>query len=214
MVKIHAGPDQNEFSVHKDVLIESSKFFLAAFAGRFSEAASKNSDLNDISSDAFRRYVHWAYTGDIIADKGDDDATHVVSARLERYEVLMSLFIAADRVENARLRNETMTAIVTLFGTGTAPSVPNIALAYKSTPQNSKLRQFITDAQMTASVTAEGKTNQSKWLEIHRTSLPDDFIFEYAQKPIHQGAPLRNFDPRKQPKCHYHEHNEEVPPCV
>lgn len=77
MVAVVAGPeeDQEVFHVQKRLLMDSSKFFAAAFGGGFKEAEANKIVLRQDDPGAVRLFIQWVYVGfdenTILADPDD-----------------------------------------------------------------------------------------------------------------------------------------------
>lgn len=205
IVAVSVGENRRVFKVHKDILVEDSKYFRATFQGHFSEADSKEVHLPDIELETFQTYVHWMYTGEVIVVDRVDDKSGTAK---ESYGRIIQLYIAADRLENARLRNDTMTKLLERTRDGTLPAVEAIRAAYQNTIEGSTLRRYVVDARH-----AQSAERSTMWLKSHREELPLDFIVDYANALALYKGTTQVPDARLQPKCWYHEHNGELPYC-
>ncbi len=51
-----------KFLIHKNLLCQNSRFFTAAFNGKFMESATQSMVLDDVDADTFGVVVNWIYT--------------------------------------------------------------------------------------------------------------------------------------------------------
>ena len=85
------GGDKVQFSVHKDLLCETSKFFRAALLGKFKEGLEQTVPLPEDDPKVFDQFVNWLYTGKTTLTLNDTN---------------LDLFILADKIDAARLKND------------------------------------------------------------------------------------------------------------
>ncbi|KAI9879186.1 MAG: hypothetical protein M1830_009261, partial [Pleopsidium flavum] len=61
VVKVLVGSEEKAFDLHKELLCSTSKFFAAAFGGRFKEAEVGVIKLPEQKVETFEYFVHWLY---------------------------------------------------------------------------------------------------------------------------------------------------------
>ena len=175
--------------------------------GGFQEAKKQEVLIPEIDSDSFKTgsIADDELVGTLTGETSTDESLH------KQYQSLTELYIATDPLENARVRDEIMTAMITILKTTLKlPDLVSIGVAYEKTPKKSPLRRAIVDAQFNANASA-----QADWFKHYRNTFPADFVFDYAH--AHALIQWRNSanicHPPLQPKCHYHQY-EGGPKCA
>jgi hypothetical protein len=123
------------FMIHKSFLIYHSKFFAAAFQGKYQEAQTSTMDLNDVSSATFDIFVSWVYSQQITTALGD----------IPSFTDLISLWIFADMIQVPRLQNQVLLAMDLRPGQLTDDTDVNFNMVYENTMFGSPLRAYIVD---------------------------------------------------------------------
>ena len=75
IVTIYVGAEKKPFAIHKDLICQYSKYFNAAFNGRFEEAENKAANMDDVEPWVFAIFVSWLYTQQLDLD-GDLNLNH------------------------------------------------------------------------------------------------------------------------------------------
>jgi BTB/POZ domain len=65
MINTGQGERSQTFTVHKDLLCQSSEFFRLAFDGQFLESKTGCLDFSEVDSMTFEVLYHWLYTGSV-----------------------------------------------------------------------------------------------------------------------------------------------------
>lgn len=170
---------------------------------------------------SFTSYIHWAYTGSVkVRDDPDDDealASATKSGNKPGRGVigdiklcLIKLYIAADMLMDKRLRNAAIDRLMSMcILANSTPGSQLVTLAYESTPEGSKLRQWFIDAY--------SDFGDMQWWKENGQELPKAFLFDvlFCKMAVIPKVHVRNsVAVKRHEECKYHEHDEEVPKCV
>jgi hypothetical protein len=101
LVTFLVGPDEAEFTVHKDVVCARSTYFAAACSERWTEGRDKTIRLIDTEKATFQMYMDAMY-----------DRLSYSSEKSSR--PLIKLYILGDFLNDVKLRNRAMTLLVSL----------------------------------------------------------------------------------------------------
>jgi hypothetical protein len=135
-ISVLVGDKQEPFTVHRDLICDSSKFFKAACSQHWVEGREKEVRLPAVMPWDFQRYLAWLYSKKLeAASKGLRDI--VVYATID-------LYILGDVLDDIRLRNA---AVAFLFGLEYSPEkglpgFPTVEKMWAQTPPNSSLRNM------------------------------------------------------------------------
>jgi hypothetical protein len=97
-VHILVGEEQQDFSVHKDLICHHSPYFKAAFNLEFDEAKTGTMKLPEISVEIFQLFLGWLYT-----QKLRDES--MPPEQWRNTNDLMKLYVFADTAKIATLKN-------------------------------------------------------------------------------------------------------------
>lgn len=200
------------YHVPQDFLTETSEFFQAACRNEWKEAKSRLVKLPDVEPEIFNSYLFWVYRGTLLIRNewifGDvnweDDAHHVQSS-------LVKLWILADRLADAQLRNTVVDEMVTATGRLGVKSdfvlfPPEVTVfAWSATTAGRSLRRLILDYYVFYVLTKDVE----KDVDEHHPEFVKDLML----------ASLRMVDsrcsiwktPLEKAGCHYHEHDDGAP---
>jgi hypothetical protein len=135
---------QQKFTIHKDLICASSKFFKAACSKLWSEGQEKVVRLPEVKVETFQAYVVWVYTGKIAVNKPTQDCVRKFA--LEEYREAVELYLVGDVLDDLLLRNTAMRTLVTKRKVWQVqPDLATIHQIRDSTPPESRLRQMIVD---------------------------------------------------------------------
>lgn len=165
-----AGQEQN-FTIHKDLVCASSKFFKAACSKRWAEGRAKEVRLDEVKPETFQAYVVWVYAERITANRstqGDAKA-----AALDEFTEMVDLYLLGEYLDDIRLRNAAMKALITNGKLWVIQLLPNlIDHIWTSTLPDSMLRKMIVDATISRGldpISASG-------FEQYSADYPKDFL--------------------------------------
>lgn len=130
MTTILVGPEQKKFMVHQALLCDKSKYFTKALTGSFEEGTTGIVKLEDVSSILFKIVVSWLYYGKLLYTISDDFSTIEQAFASFKFEedvdkmeandtatwpkqVLIELYVLADRLDIKELRINTIDALIT-----------------------------------------------------------------------------------------------------
>lgn len=200
------------YHVPEELLVEKSQFFQAACRNEWKEAKSRVVKLPDVDPASFNCYLLWIYRARLpVRNEWDPDCDGWKSDALAVQSNLVKLWILADRLADARLRNAIMDEMVT--------ATDKLELAYGF---------VLFHPEMTVLVWSATTANRPL-----RRLILDYYVFyvsvEYVEKDVDKHHPefvkelmlasLRMVDdrcedwvyPKEKGSCHYHEHDETTP---
>jgi hypothetical protein len=140
------GPtgEEEKFTVHKDLVCASSKFFMVASSKRWLEGREKAVRLPEVKKETFQAYVVWIYAGKVNVNKSIKGDVKLAAG--EEFRETVDLYLLGDVLDDLQLRNAAMRAIVTgLEDWNVQPSCKLINHIWDSTPPGSLLRAMIAD---------------------------------------------------------------------
>ena len=165
-----AGKEQR-FTIHKDLVCASSKFFKVACSKRWAEGRAKQVRLDEVRTDTFRAYVVWVYAEKITANKSTQ--ADAKAAALDEFTEMVDLYLLGEYLDDLRLRNAAMKALITngkLWAIQLRPGL--VDHIWKSTLPDSFLRKLIVDATIWRGldpISASG-------FEQHSAEYPQNFL--------------------------------------
>lgn len=164
--------------------------------------------LEDVDVDVFKIFVHWLYSGEVIAVDDEEILAREGEKKYgsTQHEALVRLYVLADRLEVQTLRNAVMDEMNSLCSKlSRSPNANAVKIAYDETPENCELRRYMIDCYAC--------TPDLEGLKRYRQQIPDAF-FADAFFRLKEAKDEKPTSPLKVDKCHYHEHNDEVPKCA
>jgi len=248
MATIVAGVDskQEKLVVHQALLCDRSKYFAKALTGSFKESKTGIVKLKDVSRVLFKIIVSWLYSGKIFyADDGSDIdhdfARFVYDEEADREsieaedtatwpkQVLLELYVLADRLDMKALRVDTIDALITSmkFSKTTTLERESYQFIDSNTTAESSLRKFAID--LLAYRTRHSTLHLEFWQDIPQemalTALllncqraPNTLCDSCYQRglsrnkvPLADDRPCKYREERsfKVDACNYHEHADE-----
>lgn len=177
IVTVLVGPEKKPFYVYKEILCFYSKYFQNAFDGSFREADDRELVLDDIDVQTFRHVAQWLQNRGNIdetnaeavveslqmatssvnriptsqgpnSNERSESALPGLQYTFDSADVLLNLYVFADRYDIRHLRNDVMDVWrrdeinMELFGGTELPSHVFLR-AIQSTPSRSKLYQYL-----------------------------------------------------------------------
>ncbi|KAK4543410.1 hypothetical protein LTR36_005553 [Oleoguttula mirabilis] len=218
MITVLVGAHEHRFTVHQDLICDSSDFFKAACNGAWKGAGTKTVTLRDVEQYCFKMYVEWLYdrtvdlfdlahtcemefleaTQDVMPYKPDSIATHIVC----------QLWVLADFLGDETLKNSAVDMVerhITLLGrwlrTRTAAYVVD-----NSTPQSGLRRLMI------ALIVARLKPEN---LERIGPTMAPSLVLELLKALVAKQERGSEQDTGNNvDRCKYHEHKIESAKCA
>lgn len=203
---VASGDIEKKFYVHEGVLSSSGRILKASLNESWLEGQTKEIRLSDVAAPVFRIYAHWLYTG-LITTSVERTGTSLTLILNE----LTLAYVLGDRLQD----DDFCDAIIDTFvketevlieGSPRFPASNTIALIYKKTMPESKLRRLIIDQHV--------GYGHAAWLQIPPSDgYNADFLLDLSLALIGQeGRP-------KPPvaggigTCQYHFHNAGGSAC-
>lgn len=157
------------------MICDKSKFFRAACSERWKEGQEKVIRLPEVQSEVFQRYVDWAYC----------DALTQEATASQEVNMSVELYLLGDLLDNVKLRNATVKAILQHLGKDRLhPGPRNAQLVWEKTLPTSPIRRLMIDAIVLRS--------SHKCFEEKIEEWPVDMVRRVAVKLTHLGAYVRS----------------------
>jgi hypothetical protein len=134
MISFLVGVEEKLFTVHKDLICASSKFFKAACSQRWAEGKEKEVRLPEVLPQDFQRYLAWLYSKQLQTASKDGQA--VV------WDATVDMYILGDVLDDMRLRNAAIGLLFALDYSVTLPGYSQIQRLWRQTPDTSFLREL------------------------------------------------------------------------
>lgn len=172
-IKVVVGPARKEqrFTIHKNLICASSKFFQAACSKRWAEGRAKEVHLDEVKTETFRAYIVWVYAGKITANKSKQSDPE--EAALDEFAETVDLYLLGEYLNDLGLRNAAMRALVKNSKIWIIQLLPKlIDHIWKSTLPDSLLRKMIVDAIVSRAL----DSMYTSGFEQHSAEYPKDFL--------------------------------------
>ena len=158
------GLKKREFSIPGDHLIAISRYFKDALTSGFREADSQTITWNDQSPALTERFQRWVYSNSVLANS--ETAEHV------EWEVLLDMYILADRFDIPGLQNTVIDAFIDK-GEETETYPPQLLhKIYEDTPPRCMLKRLMVDRASQERLRAWFYTKHD------RVQYPREFLFD------------------------------------
>ena len=169
VVEVLVGHDKTEFKVHKDVLCRKSEFFRAAFEGHFKESKENRLELDDTTTEAFKRFLLWCYSDRIF--EPDQPLTAL------KLGIFVELYRLADFVGCPDLQDLTLSSLAKSFLAFVDIEEAYLpAMVYESTEAGSPLGRLVVDIWV-------GRCNLSSLADIPQEdkleAYPQPFLLDF-----------------------------------
>jgi len=127
--------------VHRDTISEKSKFFEAATSSdRWREGSEKLIRLPEVRVAPFRAYIHWVYTGNIVAEIYWQVTIVNTAKEMQTY---FDMYMLAESLDDGHLRTQAMDAMISKSVTwDSVPGPSMIEWIWTETPKASPLGTF------------------------------------------------------------------------
>ena len=204
-VHIIIGAEKRDFTIHKGLICHYSKFFDAAFEGKFSEGSSGIVELRQESVTTFEIVYIWLYSRNLnnSGEERDEDCTH---------RQLAEVFVFGDRYDMAALCNATLDEIIRLYEMKGNVLAEPLQYIYENTLPSSPLRGLVM-----ATYTTQPKILTGLF-RAHREYFLDcpEFLLEFSREMIksHTNRPEIGGSYRHIANpCQYHRHADGEAKC-
>jgi hypothetical protein len=131
------GEKKKLFTVHKDLICASSKFFKAACSERWVEGKEKKVSLPEVEPEVFQNYVAWLYSGIYQLQACKENTGAVLDSGLD---AVVDLYILGDVLDDICLRNKMME--IQACHDRQIPKVRTLNRLWKLTPPNSLIKKM------------------------------------------------------------------------
>ena len=209
--KVLVGSDETEFTVPREVLTKSSDVLRKCCEGEWKEAKSRIIKLPEEDVDVFSTYIQWLHTNDLVVveeelqDMTDRDFDIRNDAAALQWDALVNMASFADRQADLTLANAVNDSILlVMMNTDLVPAPKFLSQIYTELPENSKLRCMVVDE----AVYSDAKDYQADQ-EDHPTQFFLDIWARLQRARDDENDRLEK--PKWNTRCHYHEHNVQVP---
>ena len=201
------GAQQEQFTVHQDMICDRSPFFKAACSKGWVEHEARKVNLPDESPEIFQAYLDWAYsqTKDIIRLlKSPDsllDSMLDFAIQQDLRLKLCRLWILADYLGDSTCKNEVMNNLISLHAKPRLIIVRYSAVSrvvYERTGNQSKLRKWLVDTLV--------PMIDAKSLHMKLWRCPADFMMDMFQAFVQKAGPVgRDNFPKATNAARYYE---------
>ncbi|KAK5710625.1 hypothetical protein LTR17_018800 [Elasticomyces elasticus] len=204
-LRVLVGPNKQEFMVHKDMTTRRSSFFQAAASQRWSASGSgKFIELGDDDPSVFSAYLECLYTG----------VVHIDEQLCSDSFLTLKLYILADKLGDLKSMNCIIDHIIKWSDQGRElPDTPSATYVVANTTDTSQLRHLIVDF-----FVQEGGPQGLEYVIAKSPLLCGAILKEFGRvRADNLDAKVRkvfNHACSKRPKCYYHQHDEQCPPCA
>jgi hypothetical protein len=137
-VIVPVGPEEQSFSVYKDIICASSKFFKAACSERWIEGKEKKVRLPEVKPSVFQGYLAWLCSGIYQLQVKQDDPLPVISSAIE---MAVELYLLGDVLDDIRFRNKLMETLACV-DLPYFPQPTTLCMLWNRTPPTSVIRKM------------------------------------------------------------------------
>lgn len=186
-----------KFTVHEDIVKDSSEFVRLALRGDWMEASTRQIPLPDDEPAVFSVYQHWLYNGLIHSVR---QGFGFSSASDEEYEILVKAYIFGEKIIDVAFKNSVVDAIVEKlddFGFNKRLT----SLVFDNTTPASPLRRLWLDVYY--------HIGKVEWLEPAWAgdTISSEFMIEFSRYQMQKRALSSSTDKLDLSlSCTYHEH--------
>jgi len=149
MAKIVVGPKAKRFTVHLNLIVYHSPFFLAALKGPFKEAKDKVVALPDTDANIFELFANWLYR-QRFPTEADSPQLLALYHRDEdanfRFDRLVRLYVFSDKYDVPKLKRQCLDTIFEyLVDEDLLPDLSHVVYAVKNLDDKDPLLRMIID---------------------------------------------------------------------
>lgn len=196
------------FTVSRCLPIETSKYFREACGVAWQSCTVR---LRDVDNDAFNSYICWV-TRKVLAIYYDWE---VDTEPQEALSTFVKLWLLADRLDDSKLRNEVMNAVIEVTNTFRGRAYydelfpPHMTgLIWSTALKGKALRRYVVDHYIQD---VKSEDVEPRWGEFH-----PDFIKDLAARSLESGNAGGRVDNGlpAPPECTYHDHRSVHEVCA
>ena len=174
IVEILVGPEEELFTIHKQLLCDISPYFEAAFEGEFKEAKEQRMRLPEDDVAPFKQFQFWLYSGKPLPPRDLMEHTTLTY----KWNMLVHSYILGDKFEIPALQNAAIHGIIESTCTSGADHLGMLRLVYEQTTPKSHLRKLCIDLFVHMSHVEDGST----WFDDRKSQYyPREFLFDVAK---------------------------------
>ncbi|KAI4666138.1 uncharacterized protein J4E78_003605 [Alternaria triticimaculans] len=149
MAEIVVGPKAKRFTVHLNLIVYYSPFFLAALKGPFKEAKDKVVTLPDTEANIFELFANWLYR-QRFPTEADSPQLLALYHRDEdanfRFDRLVRLYVFSDKYDVPKLKRQCLDTIFEyLVDEDLLPDLSHVVYAVKNLDDEDPLLRMIID---------------------------------------------------------------------
>ncbi|KAF2998150.1 hypothetical protein E8E13_002140 [Curvularia kusanoi] len=206
-IKVEAGLNHTQYSVHPSLLAKHSEYFKRALNGPWNEAESRVIKLDDVDCETFDIFIGWLYTScfpaqNVFSLATDDDTVSQGAQNLATQLVLVKACEFGDRFQATEFMHVSESALVDCF-IFSMPRYKAVIYAFKHLPQTSPVLQALVDSHcLFWDKSSDNETNGELQL---RAELPYSFWMGVSLRYMQIQEGQRN----EMKRCDYHRHGPE-----
>ena len=188
------------FTVHEDIIKEKSEYFRKAFNEQWAEGKSRVIKMVDDEPEVIGDFVDWLYGSKMIVSVDNDncDLEDRMAVYSCQYDQLAKLYIFGEKIQDNRLCNDVVSAIIDLINQSTEgfddtnlplaiyPVFPSVvAKIYGGTPQGSPARTFLADCAVLQGKDVELDPDIPLEFEFHGPEAwPTEYVYDVANAAL------------------------------
>lgn len=210
VITVSVGIREKRYTVHKDVICETSEFFQAACANSTTEAPGGIFRVAEGTEQAFEQYMSWVYSNELDVSR-DTETKHPSGPKYqikntqEFFYILRRLFIAfrvGEKLEDVAFRNAVVDEFVLVCAiTNRVPPKKAILHLCQHESLKTTLASAFVDLVATRGDVMAVVNDDSHW--------PTEFMIKVAQACMRDRAlSLNQRGPLNRGRCFYHEHGQ------
>jgi len=142
ILTVLVGPDEIEYTLHKDLLYAKSPYFLAALKDHWKEGLEGRLPLSNDDPAVLALYFQWVYRGRILSSQDTGDT----GGNREEISLLVDAYVFGEKLQDRDFRDTVIDSLIHAVDTPDAqdlkwcPTSPAIGSAYICTSEGSPLR--------------------------------------------------------------------------
>jgi hypothetical protein len=201
------GPNEQRFTVHRELFTRRSSFTEAASSSRWNSGNTKPVDLTEHEPEVFASYMQCVYLGSVT----EPEVPELVDGYY--FGALIALYLLADKLQDIITMNLVVDEILRVSGELLKlPCEFELTMVYESTVAGNPLRKLCRDYYVYEAPPASLET-------IHEGAFPLQFLqdvvleFERLAYDDEPNGRRDKVDCVDREKCYYDQHDDEHPKC-
>lgn len=144
IITVLVGAEERHFTLHQDLVCNSSKFFRAACSETWLEGQEKLVRLPETDPDVFQEYCKWTYSGSI---RGTTcTAANTQEQKNAELKLLVRMYLLGDLLDDLKLRNRTFHELLHgMTALNRVPSAKVLTSIWNATTAGSLFRKMLVD---------------------------------------------------------------------